>query len=162
MAFFDKLNQVAKNIGDKTGDAIEIGKLNSKIKAEQAAAAEDFKQIGEYYYNLFLVQGNAVPEVLDFCQSAKAHFDAIAEAQSKIDRIKAENEAPATIVSAAPAAGLACPACGVANTPGTKFCCSCGTKLEPVQPQERKCPSCGKTVAAGVRFCSECGQRMED
>jgi len=40
MAFFDKLNQVAKNIGDKTNDAIETTKLSSKINAEKSAAAE--------------------------------------------------------------------------------------------------------------------------
>ena len=33
MAFFDKLNQVAKNIGDRTTDAIETTKLNSKMQA---------------------------------------------------------------------------------------------------------------------------------
>ena len=32
MALFDKLSDFAKNIGDKTTDAIETGKLNSKIK----------------------------------------------------------------------------------------------------------------------------------
>ena len=30
MAFFDKLSEMAKNIGDKTNDAIETTKLNSK------------------------------------------------------------------------------------------------------------------------------------
>ena len=29
MAFFDKSGETAKNIGDKTGDAIKIGKLNN-------------------------------------------------------------------------------------------------------------------------------------
>ena len=46
MAFFDKLNQMAKNIGDKTSDAIETSKLNSKINAETTAAGEDLKKIG--------------------------------------------------------------------------------------------------------------------
>ena len=48
MALFDKLNQVAKNIGDKTSDAIETTKLGNKINAEKAAAAEDLKKIGEH------------------------------------------------------------------------------------------------------------------
>lgn len=33
MAFFDKFGEMAKNIGDKTGDAIKIGKLNNKNTA---------------------------------------------------------------------------------------------------------------------------------
>lgn len=165
MAFFDKLNQVAKNIGDKTNDAIETTKLNSKINAEKSAAAENLKKIGEYYYNLFAASGEAVPEILGFCQSAKAHYDAAAQAQAEIERIKAENEAEKAATTPAPAAPavIVCPSCGTANGAGTKFCQNCGMKLEaPADPQERKCPGCGAAVAPGVRFCSECGQKIDE
>ena len=59
---------------------------------------------------------------------------------------------------------VACPNCGAANDPGTKFCRECGAKLEappPAEPQKRFCPSCGKEVAPGIKFCPECGQKME-
>ena len=65
MAFFDKLNQVAKNIGDKTNDAIETTRLNSKINAERSAAGEELKKIGEFYYARFAASGEAAPEVLE-------------------------------------------------------------------------------------------------
>ena len=39
MAFFDKLNQVAKNLGDKTTDAIETTKLNTKLQAWELQSA---------------------------------------------------------------------------------------------------------------------------
>jgi len=163
MAFLDKLNQVAKNIGDKTNDAIETTKLNSKIGAERSAATEDLKKIGEYYYSLFAASGEAIPEVLEFCQSAKAHYDAAAVAQAEIERIKAENEAEKAAPASVVPAGAVCPSCGTANGAGTKFCQNCGMKLEaPAEPQERKCPGCGAAVAPGVKFCSECGQRMEE
>lgn len=163
MAFFDKLNQVAKNIGDKTNDAIETTKLNSKINAERSAAGEELKKIGEHYYSLFTASGEAAPEVLEFCQSAKAHYDAAAAAQAEIERIKAENETEKSPAPVAAPAGIACPACGVANGAGTKFCQNCGTRLEaPAPVQERKCPACGAAVAPGIKFCSECGQRMEE
>ena len=163
MAFFDKLNQVAKSIGDKTNDAIETTKLNSKINAERSAAAEDLKKIGEHYYNLFASGGEVATEVLEFCQSAKAHYDAAAVAQAEIERIKAENEAEKAAPAPAAPTGAVCPSCGTANGAGTKFCQNCGMKLEaPAEPQERKCPGCGAAVAPGVKFCSECGQRMEE
>lgn len=133
MAFLDKLNQIAKNIGDKAGDTIETTKLSAKIKSERNAAAEDFQKIGEHYYNLFVIGGVTVPEVLEFCNSAKAHLDAAAEAQAEIDRIKAENEAEKTAEPAAapiPASeGNVCPACKKVNGPDTKFCSECGHKL---------------------------------
>ena len=172
MAFFDKLNDFAKNIGDRTTDAIETGKLNSKVNAEKNLAGEDLKKIGEFYYNLFASGGEVAPEVLEVCQSAKAHYDAAAEAQAEIDRIRAENEAAkaaaaAPVAPAAPAvpaapAGLPCSACGTVNEPGTKFCRECGAKLEvPAEPEKRICPACSTEVAPGVKFCSECGQKLE-
>ncbi len=168
MAFFDKLNDFAKNIGDKTSDAIETTKLNSRISSERSAAGEDLKKIGEHYYNLFTAGGEVAPEVVEFCQSAKAHYDAANEAQAEIERIKMENEAEkvaaaAPIVPTAQVSGNACPSCGTVNSEGTKFCQDCGTKLEaptPV-PAENACPNCGAVNDTGVKFCRECGGRLE-
>ncbi len=126
MAFLDKINQVAKNIGDKTGDAIETTKLNNKIRTERTAATEDFKKIGEYYYNLFVAGNETAPEILEYCQSATAHFDAAAEAQAEIDSIKAANEAPPV----KPNQPRVCPSCGTAVEAGVSFCSNCGHKME--------------------------------
>ena len=66
-------------------------------------------------------------------------------------------------VPAAPA-GPVCLICGAANTPGTKFCCECGAKLEasaPAESEKKVCPGCGTEVAPSVKFCPECGNRME-
>ena len=169
MAFFDKLNDFAKNISDKTTDAIETGKLQSKVNSEKNLAGEELKKIGEFYYNAWLNGGEIAPEVLEICTAAKAHYDAAGEAQAEIDRIRAENEA-ARAAAAAPVvpatsdapAGIVCTACGAANNPGTKFCCNCGNKLEiPAPPEPRLCPNCGATIADGMRFCGECGTKTE-
>ena len=166
MALFDKLSDFAKNIGDKTTDAIETGKLNSKVNSEKNLAGEELKKIGEFYYNTWLTGGEIAPEVLETCTAAKAHFDAASEAQAEIDRIRAENEAAkaAAAAPAAPAApaGLVCTGCGTANNPGTKFCCNCGSKLEiPAPPEPKTCPACGAAIADGMKFCGECGTRTE-
>ena len=169
MAFFDKLGDLAKNIGDKTSDAIETNKLNSKINTESAAAGEELKKIGAYYYELFATDGAAAPEVLEFCQNAKAHYDASAQAQAEIDRIKAENEAAQAAADPIPASTddsgePICPACGTVNTPGTRFCCECGGKLEspaPPEPSKDICPACGAANAPDTRFCCECGSKLE-
>ncbi len=171
MAFFDKLNQVAKNLGDKTTDAIETTKLNTKIHSERNAAEEELKKIGEYYYNVFVNGGSVAPEVLEFCQKAKEHYDAIDGAQAGINQIKAENEAakaaaytaPATPVVEATPAGNVCTACGAVNAEGTKFCFECGNKLEapaPAVPVNPVCPNCGTPIAEGLRFCGECGTKI--
>ena len=172
MAFFDKLSDFAKNIGDMTGDAIETSKLQSKANSEKSLAGEELKKIGEFYYNLFASGGEVAPEVLEFCQSARAHYDAAAEAQAEIDRIKAENEAAkaaataaaaAPVVPAAPAGGLVCAACGTANNPGVKFCQNCGGKLEapPPAPAGVTCVVCGVANDPGTKFCRECGAKLD-
>ena len=167
MAFFDKLNDLARNLGDKTTDAIETGKLQSKINAERNLAGEDLKKIGEFYYNLWLSTGEIAPEVMGACESAKAHYDVAEEAQAEIGRIRAENEAAkaaaAAQAQAAPAGGLVCNVCGTENNPGTKFCCNCGGKLELPKPvsEELTCRACGAANNAGTKFCCNCGNKLE-
>lgn len=169
MAFFDKLSDMAKNIGDKTGDAIETTKLGSKIKAEHEAAGEELKKIGAFYYERFAQGCEVAPEVQEACQAAKAHYDAAAEAQAEIDRIKAENEAARAAAESVPAQatgqeqeGITCPNCGATNPDGTKFCCGCGSKLEvPAAPAGPTCPICGAANTPGTKFCCECGAKLE-
>jgi membrane protease subunit (stomatin/prohibitin family) len=159
MAFFDKLNDFAKTVGDKAGEAIETTKLNSKINAEKSAIEVVLKKIGEYYYQKYQ-SGESLPEeTAALCGEIDGHNAAINEAKAEIERIKAENAAANTPApSSAPAAvgGIVCPACGKDNAPGTKFCQECGGKLEAA----RVC-SCGAEVAPGVRFCGECGAKFE-
>lgn len=167
MAFFDKISQAAKNIGDKTSDVFETTKLGSKINSEKNAANEEYKKIGEFYYSVFASGGEVAPEVMEFCRAAKAHLDTAAEAQAEIDRIRAEGEA-AKAAAAAPvpvsAGGLVCSSCGTANAAGTKFCQNCGSKLEAVPPAPAAggCPNCGTVNAAGTRFCCGCGNKLEE
>jgi ribosomal protein L40E len=171
MAFFEKLGDLARNIGDKTGDAIETGKLNSKIKAEKTAIAECMRKIGEYYYGKYKEGEEADPAVSEIYAAIDGHNGTIEETQAEIARIQAENTAatqpvPAPAASAVPAApaaaGIVCQSCGASNPVGTKFCSECGAKIEiPAPPQEKFCPDCGAKLPAESKFCGECGHRFE-
>lgn len=103
MAFLDKLSDVAKKVGDKTSevakkvgdkaeDAIETGKLNAKIASERYGVQDDLKKIGEYYYLRFISGDEVAPEVLGYCNSAKAHYDVIAKVQEELRRLKEEED----------------------------------------------------------------------
>ena len=116
MAFLDKLNDIAKNIGDKTGDAIETTKLTAKINSEKAAIDNDFRRIGEFYYNAFISGMQVDPELAEVFESARAHFEAIAAAQDEIQKIKTENTA------AAPPPAYDAPA--QSGAPAGRFCTS--------------------------------------
>ena len=91
MDLFDKIGNIAKNIGDRTNDAIEITKLNAKIATEKSAVAEDLKKIGEFYYKKFADEEPIDTEIQEFCDNAASHYEAIEQAQAEIERIKKEN-----------------------------------------------------------------------
>lgn len=150
MAFFNKLNDLAKNIGDRTNDAIETGKLTAKIHTERNAASEDLKKIGEHYYHIFAAGGEVPEELAEIFQSAKAHFEAAESAQLEIDRIKAENAAEKNASKEAED-GLGVAAAVAAAAP----------EPEPAVPVKRFCSNCGTEAAGDTRFCSECGTKLE-
>jgi len=136
MAFLDKLGGVARNIGDKTSSAIETGKLGSKIKAENAAIAACWQQVGEIYYGLYKEGGAVAEQAAAVCAKIDAHYALIEEAQAEIERIKAESAAPPPPAPVAPpvaeapvAAGAFCTGCGAQAVPGMKFCGTCGASL---------------------------------
>ena len=162
MAFFDKLNDLARNITEKTNDAIETSKLSSQVTSARAAAGEELKKIGQFYYDQYAAGEAVDPAIGAFCQAAQAHFEAAGQAQGEIDRIRAEAEAAkaAAAPPVQPATAAVCPACGASNTPGTKFCGGCGAKLEPPAPGVL-CPACGTDNAPSTKFCRQCGAKLE-
>jgi class 3 adenylate cyclase/tetratricopeptide (TPR) repeat protein len=48
-----------------------------------------------------------------------------------------------------------CPACGIENDPGRKFCAECGSALT------RVCASCGAANGGAAKFCGECGAPLQ-
>ena len=50
-----------------------------------------------------------------------------------------------------------CPKCGEKSVQGSKFCNTCGAKLEA---EKKRCPSCGKENDGDAKFCDECGSSL--
>lgn len=93
MVFLDTLNKVAKNIEEKTGDALDLAKHNAKMTREEYSYKDALKKIGEYYCNVYRQGGQVDDEILEVVQQAVAHYDAMIEEQKSINRINEENEA---------------------------------------------------------------------
>jgi hypothetical protein len=53
---------------------------------------------------------------------------------------------------------VACPYCGVANSPGAPTCTGCGAPLGEAQPVY--CPRCGQVEPHGSKFCGRCGAQL--
>jgi hypothetical protein len=168
MAFLDKLGDLARNIGDKTSEAIETAKINSRIGAEKTAIAECMRRIGEIYYRKHQEGDSCDPAATELLVAIDGHNRAIADAQAEIERIKTKS-APGAAPPAQPAGAdcAVCQSCGRANPAGMKFCQECGAKIEAPPPPPAPsvdgivCPSCGRTNPAGMKFCQGCGAKIE-
>ena len=102
MAFFDKINSIAKNVGDKTGDAIEMAKINARIASERSAMNDIYRQLGEVYYAHRVNGGEGEPaEAAAIYSQLDQRTAAIDEAQKQIVAIKAEGERRAAEAAAA-------------------------------------------------------------
>ncbi len=161
MAFFDKLGDIAKNIGDKTGDAIETTKLNNEMSSKKREILQLKQKIGDFYYDKYKMGETIDSEALEFFTGIDALMVEVNTLQAEINKIKGESEQKPTPAASAPS-GIKCANCGTVNDIGKKFCSECGTKLEEEVTNTRYCGSCGAEVEEGLKFCGECGAKFEE
>ena len=79
----------AKQVGDKTNDALEINKLNTKISAENAEIEKEKKKLSDALFERFS-RGEDIPqEVKEFCENIKSHLINIDGFKEEIEKVKA-------------------------------------------------------------------------
>ncbi|MBR5520362.1 MAG: hypothetical protein IKU54_00025 [Oscillospiraceae bacterium] len=88
MAFFEKLNKVAKVIEEKTNDSMEMSRLTAKAGNAEIGFNKDIQKIGEFYYEFFLAGGTVEPNILATMKSAKNNQDTLAEAKAEMARLE--------------------------------------------------------------------------
>ncbi len=193
MALFDKINDFAKTATEKTAsfakattekaeNAIETGKLNSRIAAEERSISAITLKIGEYYLAK-LDSGEILDgDIMNMFESVKACRNNIANFRKEIEAINAPKEVTAE------AAAPTCPCCEAAPAeseapaePASCSCCeaeqpACEPVVLPLTSEERPvctcepapqaeatckfCPMCGAKVEPEARFCPLCGAQL--
>lgn len=68
------------------------------------------------------------------------------------------NPTPGGPASGGQAAAFLCASCHAPNSPGAKFCSSCGKAL--VAPAPAHCTQCGTATTPNSRFCGNCGAAL--
>ena len=138
MDFFDKINSIAKNATEKTGNMIETSKLNSKIAAEERNISALTIKIGEYFIAKMDCGEALDSEVMSMYESIKNCRSTIEGYRSEISALNAPKEDELAPDEEAPEGDfIICPLCGTKMPSGSKFCTACGAKLP--EKQEENC-----------------------
>lgn len=161
MAFLEnlgkKVGEAAQAAAKKSGELVEVTKLNVSIGQEEDKIHKLYLQIGKSVYEKSKAEGVADDYVKEACDAVAAHEQNIKALREKIAEIKGIKS---------------CVSCGAEMEKAQIFCSKCGAKNElppPVAAQEPAeqqpeakpvCPSCGAEVAEGSAFCTSCGTRL--
>lgn len=156
MAMFDnlgkKIGDLAQNAAKKSGDMVEVTKLNINIKTEEDSIEALYDEIGKYCYIRYEAGNENDSSIVELCDKIKDHKEKIGALKDKINEIKNV---------------FLCEKCGSEISKTSTFCGSCGAKVEAssveVSITENNtvvCPNCNKTVGEGNNFCPECGTKV--
>ncbi len=177
---FEKLGSLAKNAANKTEDAIEIARLNSKINAENNKISAVKMCIGEYCWARYTAGASLDEEIMNLCSKIEELLRNIANAESEIQSIKAaatmsninysqsqqstKPSTPASKEETVNANEKIC-SCGAELVADVKFCSECGCSVEvDVESKddviEVLCPNCGMKFKEAHKFCPSCGTKL--
>ncbi len=151
MAFFDKLNEMAKQVSEKASDSLETNKLVSDINLTKGNIQSFQRELGEHYWAKFAVGEQLDEEAMLICDKIVAAQDKIRELEAQIEQIKAEGEARKAEREAEKAEKKAAEKAEEAEKAAEKA----GIDRTPT------CAGCGAVLTEGVKFCGECGKPVE-
>lgn len=157
MAFLEnlgkKVGEAAQAAAKKSGELVEITKLNVNIGSEEDKIQKLYTQIGKTVYEKYNATGMADSEVHENCEAIKVHEQNIKALRDKIMEVKSVKQ---------------CANCGAEMDKSQLFCAKCGSKNDVAPAQEApqqgaasiNCAACGATLPAGSAFCTGCGARL--
>jgi len=119
MAFFEniskKVTDTAKAAARKSGDLMEVTKLNLNIGAEEDKIKRKFMEIGKTVYEAYK-KGEELPYACrDLCEKVKEYERNIEEMKAKVLQLKGLKN---------------CPSCGAELDEEFAYCPKCGAKQE--------------------------------
>jgi DNA-directed RNA polymerase subunit RPC12/RpoP len=157
MAFLEnlgkKVGEAAQAAAKKSGELVEVTKLNVNINSEEDKVQKLYAQIGKIIYEQYRASGVAQDDIKEACEEITVHEQNIKSLKEKISEVKGTKN---------------CISCGAEMEKEQIFCAKCGAKneaapvysAEPQQTASAICPACGATLAAGSVFCTACGSKI--
>lgn len=158
MAFLEnlgkKVGEAAQAAAKKSGELVEITKLNVNIGSEEDKVQKLYAQIGKTIYEKYDASGTVDQDVQENCEAIKVHEQNIKALKEKIMEVKNMKN---------------CINCGTEMERAQVFCSKCGARNDPApatsEPEQQQavhvtCASCGAPLAEGAIFCTSCGTKV--
>lgn len=110
-----RIGETAESVSNKAGEAVEIQKLKSQIRALERGTEEDLIDLGQMVYEYFEA-GNAVgSEAEALCEAILSRKQSIADYEKRIIAVRGE---------------CSCGNCGKTISGKMSYCPYCGEKME--------------------------------
>jgi len=166
MGFLDDLGKSLNKVGKKTSEMASGAKLKLEITKHKSNIDKKYEELGARIY--FLSKEGLAPDesISEIITAIDEMFVAIENLEKEIAAITAEANKPET-------SGFKCKNCGEALAEGTKFCGSCGEKVEEtvesveekpleevVEETKKICPNCQAEIG-DAKFCNSCGTSID-
>ena len=159
MAFLENLGkrvgEAAQAAAKKSGELVEVTKLNVNINSEEDKIQKLYSQIGKTIFEKYSASGFVEDDAKEACEAIVVHEQNIKALRDKISEVRGTKQ---------------CIGCGAEMEKNQIFCSKCGARnvtaqtsaaQEPAQqPAAAICPACGSTLAAGSVFCTNCGEKV--
>lgn len=154
MDFFNRLGSLARSVSDKTGDMLEISKLNAQIRSNQDDIEELKLQLGDYIWAKFDSGVIMDERATEICSAIRKSVLDTAACQQEIDSIRAAQEAARTQAEEEAEARSSMRAQSAELFSEMRSFASQPAAAPSV------CPLCGAPVSSDSRFCGDCGTRL--
>jgi len=109
-----KVAEAAQMVTKKSGELIEVGKINVNISSEEDKIRKYYEQIGKLVYNLYTSGEDLPSEIADICVKIRTSEETIKELKQKLLELKNMK---------------ACENCGANVEKTAVYCSKCGAKL---------------------------------
>ena len=106
--------KITKTVAEKTGNFVDITKLNIALNDTDKKIEEIYKKIGETVYQAYSEGLSANDDFSDFCEEIDAFVAEQESLKAQIAELKNS---------------VACPVCGQINDKNREFCSKCSSTL---------------------------------